>query len=192
MKKLIVLTTSLVILIVFVVPFIAGLLIKMIPGADQPAFDFNNKRGLYGDLRVSQEFTSTDANLTAIGTSLGNPNLKNKKEIVFDLMDISGNLVREVKVNGANVPDGAFFRFVFDPVQDSKGVRYFFTISTPSAGPEELINVFFAEQKTDWIGSGRYNKEINDNGLPIVTYFKPKSRMEVAKEIYLSWLGRVF
>lgn len=192
MKKLIALTTSLVILIVFMVPFIAGLFIKMIPGADQPAFDFNNKRGLYGDLRVSQEFTSTQSNLTAIGTSLGNPNLKNRKEIIFDLMDVGGNLAREVKVNGANVPDGAFFRFVFDPIPDSKGVKYFFTISTPSAGPEELINVFFSETKTDWIGSGRYNKEINDNGLPIVAYFKPKSRLQVAMGIYLSWLKRVF
>lgn len=192
MKKIIFLTTSAVILAVFVVPFVAGLFIKMIPIGDQPSYDFNNKRGVSGDFRLTQEFTSLNSNLTAVGTSLGNPNLKNQKEVIFDLTDANGNLVREVKVNGANIPDGAFFRFTFDPIENSKGVRYFFTISSPGAGPEELINIFFSNGKTSWIGPASYGTEINDNGLPIVAYFKPESRVGVAKDIYLSWLKRVF
>lgn len=192
MKKLIVLSTSLVLFLVFVVPFCAALFIKLIPNVDQPGFDFNNKRGIYGLLYVTQSFTSTDNNLAAIGTSLGNPNLMNKKEIIFDLTDLKGNLVRQVKINGMNVPDGSFFKFNFDPIADSKDKKYVFTISSPYAGPEDLVNIFFSSEKSLWIGPATFDKEINENGMPIVAYFKPQSHLKVAKDIYLSWLGRVF
>lgn len=192
MKKIIVLTVTAVILAVFVIPFVSGLFIKMIPNGDQPGYNFNNKRGIYGDFRVTQEFTSLDSNLAAIGTSLGNPNLKNQKEVNFELTDKSGNLVREVKVSGVNIPDGSFFRFVFDPIENSSNVKYYFTISSPTAGPEELINIFFSTEKTKWIGPASYGLEINENGLPIVAYYKPDSRLRIAKDIYTSWLKRVF
>ncbi len=191
MKKLIFLTTAFVIFIVFVLPFIAALLIKMIPANDQPGY-FLNTRGIYGQFSVSQEFTSTDNNLTAIGTSLGNPNLKNKAKIIFTLLDSSGVPVRTSLLSGMNVGDGAFVKFVFEPIADSKSKKYTFTISSPDAGEEEIINVFVSADSTDFIGPATYGEEILEKGLPIVVYFKPVSHLQVAKDIFSSWAKRVF
>lgn len=90
MKKLIILTTSFVFLILFVVPFAASLFIKIVPDNDQPPYDINNKRGIYGVNGISQEFTAQSNNLTAVGLSVGNPNLKNKNEVIFTLYGDTG------------------------------------------------------------------------------------------------------
>lgn len=191
MRKLIWFTTIFVFFLLFILPFAASLLIKMIPDNDQPPYDINNKRGIYQIFEVSQSFTSQSDNLMAIGISLGNPNLKNKSEIIFDLKDTSGNMVRQVKINGANVQDGGFIKFNFDPIGDSKGKVYVFSLSSPAAGPEEILNIFFSTKKTSWIGPATYGKEIVDNGLPIVVYHKVPSHLQVAKDIFTSWVKRI-
>lgn len=183
MKKLIILTTSFVFLLVFVLPFAAALLIKMIPFQDQPPYDINNKRGIFGMNEVIQPFTSEEDNLTAIGLSLGNPNLKNKKDIIFNLTDSKGNEIRKVVISGANVQDGDLIKFTFDPITGSKGMAYVFSLSSPSAGPEETLTVPFSTVQTPWIGSAYYGKEIIANGLPIVTYHKPASHLKVVTGI---------
>lgn len=192
MKKLIVLTTVFVFLIIFVVPFAAALFIKIIPDNDQPPFDINNKRAIYSYYDISQVFTSQENYLTAIGISLGNPNLKNKNEIIFNLKDAGGITTRQIKISGANVQDGNFIKFVFDPIPDSKGKQFIFSISSPSAGPEEILNVYFSSEKTSWIGPATYGEEVIDTGLPIVTYHKVPSHIKVALDVFSSWIRRVY
>jgi hypothetical protein len=191
MKKLIILTTSFVFLLVFILPFAAAFLIKIIPANDQPSYDINNKRGIFGINEVSQQFTSQEDNLTAIGLSLGNPNLKNKKEIIFYLTDTNGNEVRKVIISGANVQDGDLIKFNFDPISVSKNVTYIFRLSSSSAGPEETLTVPFSTIKTSWIGPANYGEEVIENGLPIVTYHKPASHLLVVRQILTSWLSRI-
>jgi hypothetical protein len=190
MKKLIYFTTAFIFLMVFVLPFVLALFIKIIPANDQPGY--SGTRGVYGVFTVSQEFTSPDNNLTAIATTLGNPNLKNKDKIEFVLRSAEGNVVRTVTLSGLNVGDGAFVKFLFDPIVDSKDKKYIFTISSPGAGEEQVINVFVAQERTDFIGRATYGEEVIENGLPIVVYFKPMSRIGVASDIYASWLQRMF
>lgn len=190
MKKLIILTTTFVIFLVFIVPFVAALLIKMIPANDQPGYF--GTRGIYGEFTVSQEFTSTKNNLTAIGTSIGNPNLKNKTKIIFNLFDSNNIPVRSVTLSGMNVGDGAFIKIAFDPIPDSKDKKYTFTLSSSEAGEEELINVLVSKEHTDFIGPAIYGEETLENGLPIVIYFKPTSHLQVARDIFTFWIGRIF
>lgn len=193
MKKLIWLTTLFVIFLIFVLPFAAAFFIRIIPDNDQPSYDINNKRGIFGIHEVSQVFKAQENNLTAVGISLGNPNLKNKSEVIFSLRDAGGEISREVKISGANIQDGDFIKFNFDPIANSKGKEFIFTLSSSMAGPEEVLNIYFSTQKTTWIGAATYDdKETVDNGLPIVTYHKPLSYLQVAKDIFASWLKRIF
>lgn len=189
MKKLIILTTSFVFLLVFVLPFVAALFIKIIPGSDQPGYF--ERRAIYGPITVSQEFVSENENLTAIGTSLGNPNLKNKNSIILVLFDSSGREIRTSMLNGFNVGDGAFVKFTFEPIADSLGKRYTFTLSSHDAGAEQVINFFVSTTKSSSVGPAVYGKEVLANGLPIVTYFKPASHLAVVRQIFISWLSRI-
>jgi hypothetical protein len=163
----------------------------MIPSADQPSYDINNKRAIFGVHDVIQGFISPEDNLTAIGLSLGNPNLLNKKEIIFDLTDAKGREVRQVKISGANVQDGDLIKFGFDPIFGSKNVSYIFRLSSSSAGEVEILTVPFSTVKTSWIGPAYYGNDVIENGLPIITYHKPTSHLAVVRQILTSWLSRI-
>lgn len=190
MRKMIWLTTLLILFLVFVVPGILASTLKMIPAGDQPGYDSNQRLSIYGKRGVSQKFVSKEKNLTAVGTSIRNPNLKNKKEIIFNLYNEKEELVRTSLLSGLNIQDGDFVKFVFQSVPDSMNKIYSFTLLSPEAGPEETIEVFYTSFPTDSVLEYTYDEKIYPGGLPIVTFHKPESKWEVVKKVYSSWLSR--
>lgn len=191
MKKLIIFTSLFILFFVFMLPGILALGIRIIPGNDQAPYDVNIKRSIYGQFQITQEFIAQQNNLSAIGISLGNPNLKNKSEVDLVLKDSGRNVVRKSNINGASIADGALVRFSFDPITNSKNKSYTFELSNGSAGPEEVINVYYATSNESWIGPSTFGEEINKNGLPIVVYYSASSRFGVVQEIYSSWFSRL-
>jgi hypothetical protein len=190
MKKMICLTTLFVAFLIFVVPGILALTLDIVPAGDQPGFNSDQRLSIYGKRGVSQKFTSADANLTAIGTSMRNPNLKNKKEIILNLYDGKENLIRTSVINGQNFQDGDFVKFVFQPIPDSFGKTYTFTIFSPEADPEETIEVFYFNSPTENILEYTYDEKSYPGGLPLVTFHKPESKWEVVKKIYSNWFSK--
>lgn len=188
MKKLIWFTTIIILFFIFVAPAILALGIKLIPGGDQPGY--SNTLAVYGIRSVTQKFISTQANFSAIGTSIKNPNLKNKKDIVLTLYDENLNLQRTSVINGQNIQDGDFVKFVFDVIPDSENKVYVFNLSSPSAGPEDKIDVFLSQNPPNWITEYHYDKDTLKGGLPIVIYFKPVSKISVIKSIYFNLFSR--
>ncbi|QQG42213.1 MAG: hypothetical protein HYV90_02755 [Candidatus Woesebacteria bacterium] len=190
MNKLIWFTTSAILFLVFLFPAVLAFGIKLIPNGDQPGYISDQRLGVYGIRDISQKFTSEKANLSAIGTSVRNPNLQNKKDITLTLFDEKMNIVRTTTINGRNVEDGNFIKFVFDPIPDSKNKTYIFTLASPDAGPGETIEIFYIENDRpgqtmpSWIVEYTYDKKVHNGGLPITLYFKPVSKMDVIKEIY--------
>jgi hypothetical protein len=191
MKKLIWFTTVFVLSFLFVVPGLIALGVKLIPNGDQPGYDSNRRLSIYGTRSVSQKFVSDKNNLSAVGTSVRNPNLKNKKDIVFKLYDPENNLIRISTLNGQNVQDGDFTKFVFDPVIDSKDKTYIFNISSHESGPEETTEVFYGDAMPSWIVEYTYDEKSYQGGIPIVLYTKPTSKFGVVKEIYTNWFSRL-
>ena len=165
--------------------------LDIIPYGDQPGYNSNQRLAVYGERTVSQKFISTEKNLAAIGTSIRNPNLKNKKEIILSLYDEDKNLVRTLTLNGQNFQDGDFVKFVFPEISDSEGKIYTFTISSPLAGPEETVEVFYFGGATENILEYTYDEKSYPGGLPIVTFYKPNSKLEVIKKVYSNWLSRL-
>jgi hypothetical protein len=191
MKKLIYFTTTAVLFFVFLVPAILALGLKLIPGEDQPGYNPDLRLSIYGIRNMTQKFVSGNTNLSAIGTSIRNPNLKNKKDIILTLTDANMNVIRTAIINGQNVQDGDFVKFVFDPISDSQNKTYFFALASPDAGPEETIEVFYTQSMPNWIVEYTYDKNTYPGGLPIVLYFKPASKLKVIKDIYSNLFSRL-
>lgn len=182
-------TAVTVLFFVFVLPGLLGLFIKYIPYNYQPSLD--NVRGIYGIISVSQTFTSQEANLTGVGMTIKNPNLKNKSQFYFRLFSDDGRLVRQVVYSGANVEDGSYVKFLFDPIADSQGKTYIIRLENPSAGDEELLGVYYTNSKPGWIGAMTYDDKPVEGGVSLVTYHKPASRLSVIKGIYSNLLSRL-
>lgn len=191
MKKMIWFTTASILFILFVVPGIMASAIKMIPANNQPGYDYNRRLSIYGIRVISQRFISKEKNLTAIATSIRNPNLKNKKEVILNLYDKDDKLIRTSVLNGLNIEDGDFVKFVFPPIPDSKDVEYLFTLSSPMAEEGETIEVFILDKPETGIIEYSYEKEVHPGGVPMVTFHKPESKLETVKMVYFNWLSKL-
>lgn len=189
-KLLIVFTTVSILFLLFVIPIFMTIPIKMVPANDQPGYDGVRTVSVYGTRIFSQEFMSTNKNMIAIGTSIKNPNLKNKKEIIMSLYDENNNLIRTSVLNGFNIGDGDYVKFIFDPIPDSDNKKYHFTIASKTAGEEEVIRLFLTEP-TDKIIEFTYDKETKKGGIPMVVYHKPGSAIEKIKKIYSNIISKL-
>lgn len=196
MNKLIWFTTFFLLFLVFVIPALLAGFIKVIPFNHQPGYSVENKLSIYGNRVFIQKFTSQESNLTGVGISLGNPNLKNKKDIILTLYDQGGGILRSSRLNGLNLEDGDFVKFAFEIIPDSKGKEYQFNISSPDAGEGEVVYVFHTNTTPFWIKEATYvvagKPEKVEGGLPFVTYHKPESKWGLVRNIYIAWLKRIF
>ena len=193
MKGLIAFTTIFVLTIVFIVPGILAIPIHFVPYNDQPGYSVDYRRGIYAQNTVVQYFTSQEDNLSGFGLSVGNANLKNKEDIILKLYEEGGNqLVRSTTLNGQNIEDGSLVRFLFDPVTGSKGKTYFFVLASPDTH-DFPFSIFFTDRVPSWVGDTYFEegKVFEEGKLAFVTYHKPASKLQLIKDIYASWLGRL-
>lgn len=192
MKKTIWLTTVFVLGLVFFVPIVLSMNLKMVPINTQPGFNSDVRVPIYRDRVFVQKFTSKENNLTAIGMSIRNPNLNNKAGIIFSLQNLDGSIIRGVTISGMNLEDGSFTKFVFDPITDSLGKEYLFTISSPGAGPEETIELFIINpDNPSGIVEYSYMGESFEGGTPIVQYAKPANKAVIVKDVYSNLISRL-
>ena len=190
MKKMIWFTSFLILFLLFITPGLMASLIDMMPANDQPGYSVDARASIYGERQFTQYFKSKDKNLIAVATSIKNPNLKNKKDIFFKLYDENDNLIRSSVLNGMNIGDGDFIKIIFDKISDSMNKKYYFTLSSPDAGEEEIIELFLIEA-TNEVLSYTYDEETRPGGAPIVTFHEPDSTWETVKLVYINWLSKL-
>ncbi len=189
MRKFSIFTIIIILAMLFLSPVAMASLIKMIPANDQPGYGDMGRVSVYGDRNFTQYFVSKNKNLTSVATTIKNPNLHNKKVINFNLYDMDNNLVRSIVLNGFNIGDGDFVKIIFDPIVDSANKKYYFTLASPSAGEEEIIEIFLTD-KTDEILEYSYDGETKPGGAPLVTFHKPDGRLETIKLVYLNLFSK--
>ncbi|MFZ3302001.1 MAG: hypothetical protein WA152_04785 [Microgenomates group bacterium] len=189
-KLIIKFTTFVILFVLFVFPAMLAMLIKMIPANDQPGYGQMGRVSVYGDRTFTQYFVSKMNNLTSVATTIKNPNLRNTREINFNLYDMDSKLIRSVLLNGFNIGDGDFVKIIFEPIPDSLQKKYYFNLSSPSAGEEEIIEIFLTEP-TNEILEYTYDGETKAGGAPIVTFHKPNSRLETVKSIYSNLISKL-
>lgn len=183
--KIIKFTTIFILTIIFVLPAIMATQIKMIPGGVQPGYDGAKRVSVYSDKVFVQEFISKSNNLTAIGTSIKNPNLKNKSDVILKVYDENRNLLRQTVVNGFNLEDGSFVKLVFEPIVDSRDKKYYFEITSSQASVDEIIELFITKESETAI-SYTYEDETFKGGAPIVLYYKSEGVLKNIVEVYSS------
>ena len=189
-KNMVWITTTIILFVLFVAPAFLASLIKMIPANDQPGYGDMGSLSVYGERDFKQVFVSKHDNLTAVATTIKNPNLKNKKDIIFNLYDMNDNLLRTTRLNGFNIGDGDFAKIIFEPIKTSKNQKYYFVISSPDATSQETIDLFLIKPTSEVI-EYTYDEETKQGGIPMVTFHKPESKWQTIKSVYLNLFSKL-
>ena len=194
MNKLITATVLIVIFMVVGVPFVLALLLKYVPYNIQPGLA--GTQDIYGLITVSQDFVSQKDNLTGVGLSIKNPNLKNKKDLLLELYDNGDNLIRTTVVNGASIEDGDFVKLIFDPVEFSSNKKFKVNLSSRLTGKEDVLQPFYTQENISWMGNIVLDNGIEaeelEGSLAMVTFHKPASKLALVKEIFQGVSTRFF
>ncbi len=187
--KLVFFTVGFVMFLVFILPALLALGIRYIPYDIQPRLD--NYEKVYRHQSISQNLTGQKDNLSGFALSLKNPLLRNKKNINLTLIDENKTVVRRALLNGSNIQDGEYVKFIFTPISDSKGKNYTFILSAPDVDDNEALAAFYTFNKPDWAGELRIEDRLEPNGsVSFVGLYKPDTIFTTSIDIYSEWLRR--
>lgn len=178
-----------VLFLVLLAPAFLTLGIRYIPNADQPPLE--KTQAIYWTHSISQSFISQKPRLTGIAMSIKNPNLENDKDIQLELYE-DDILVRSSVINGKNIGDGAFVKFLFDEISDSLNKEYVFILSAPTAREEFALEPFYTQEKPDWARELTFDEGEVEASLSFVTFHRPESRVGLINEIYQDWFNRFY
>lgn len=174
----------------FLIFFLLSLMIREIPNDIQPSLE--GTQMIYKDVVVKQFFTSEMDNLLGIGTSIKNPNFRNRKSLILNLYSDDQELLRTVTLNGLNIPDGDFIKIRFQPIKDSRGKKYLLQLSAPEASSEESLEIFLTSQNPKWMGNLQVNSNNSDGKMSFITYHKPMNFLTVYAGIFIQTIKRFF
>lgn len=175
MKKLVILTIIFVLILVIALPIGLTFGIKFIPGGKQPSL--GNTKSIYEQFALSQSFISPKDNLAGIGVSIKNPNFANKKDAFVNIYDSDNRVIRLITLNGQNIADGKFVKIFFEPIEDSSGKKFTWSISSPTSNFNDALQIFLTENK--------------DESLSYVTLHKRKNLTEVATQVFSGWMNKL-
>lgn len=157
----------------FLFPAVLSFGIRYLPVEDQPPLGLTEK--IYGNKSVEGKLLSPYNNINGVGLSFRNPNLQNKEEITLKLTKEKGGAVITTQLSGQIIPDGGFVRLMFEPIKDSKGVTYDFTLTSPSSTEEDALEVYLSR----------------DSNTPAsVLYYQPPAPGVLISDVFLGWIGR--
>lgn len=99
------------------------------------------------DVRVSQTFHATEADLSEVAIMLATYGRRNHVSLVFSLWSDppGGEPIRTITVSPDMIADNAYQFFQFAPVPDSAGKNFILTLESPSATPENSFTAWLGE-----------------------------------------------
>lgn len=162
------------ILLIIILPGLTLLSLKKVTGLKQT----NEGKVLffYGDKNYSYTFISPEDNLNSVVLKLKNILIKNSEVVKFSLLDKRMQPIRNIDINGSNIPDGDLVRFAFEPISNSKGKEYTIFLSSPKSTEEKSIGIH-----TD-----------PENNPVLITYHQTTSKISLISKIYQDFILRVF
>lgn len=187
--KHILFTTIFILLLITYIPFGLTFGIKLIPVGIQPSLGDTER--IYEQNTLSQSFISKKDNLAGIGVSIKNPNFANKKNALVSIYDSEKNLIRSITLNGQNIADGKFVKILFDPIKDSEGKIFTWSIESPTSNFDDALEIFLTQNKPEWSLDFKVGEKLTDKSLSYVTLHRPKTMTEVAAKVLSSWINRL-
>ncbi len=183
---------TLVVVVIIIVIFPLGLIysLETISFADQPGF--SNKVALNKDSHIKQEVFIDRGNFSGVGMSIKNPNLKNKKEVILNVYDDKGQLVRTSLLSGYNIPDGSLVNYYFTPIAESQNNWYTIEISSPDTEQYVSLDIFITKKNVSWLGKLYVaNDEYKEGKIALKTYFKPSNKLEIVNIVISDIYSRI-
>ncbi|MCX7973444.1 MAG: hypothetical protein N3B16_02975 [Candidatus Aminicenantes bacterium] len=98
---------------------------------------------------VGQTFKAPQNNLHRIDLMFGTYNRTNELKIYFQLWEIRGKrkiLVRQSEFRATEVKNNLYHKIKFNPISQSKGKLYYFSLSSPDSSPETGISAWMNER----------------------------------------------
>lgn len=101
--------------------------------------------GIHGPYDVGQTFVAQRDGIARIDVMAGTYGRTNTKDIIFELSELVGEneklavLARTVAFSPAGLMNNLFNPIRFEPLDDSRGKRYLFTLRSPESTPEDSI-----------------------------------------------------
>lgn len=172
----------------FMLPFFLALFLREIPNDPQPSLE--NTQQISKEATLSQHFISSTDNLSAVGMSIKNPNLRNRKDLTFQLF-LENELLREVKKNGTSIADGAFVVFKFQPISNSENKKFVFQLHAPESSNEESLEVFFTSQNPVWSKELYVDSKLHDLDISFVTYQKKMNILSLPAMVVDQWWKKI-
>lgn len=173
-------TIIILIALLIAVPALLTFLITYIPSLPQPSLGATQKIDEWENL--SQSFTEKNNNLAEVALTLKNPDFKNKQDIIFNLYDSTGHLLRTTTRNGSSIIDGDFVKFQFAPIADSANQSYTFTLSAPRVNINDALESYISPQNTPG-GVMKVNDKVATGSASFATFYRIPNRFFVLKSV---------
>jgi len=102
---------------------------------------------IMGDLEIGQTFVAPSDGLSRIDVKMATHRRTNDREVVFRLWELrtERHLVRETVFNPADTLDNLYRTFAFDPISQSGGKTYAFTLISPGSTLGNSLSVWMNE-----------------------------------------------
>jgi hypothetical protein len=186
--KLVYFTKVLILCLVVLIPGVLAIGIRKLPSGFQPPL--SDSQMIYGIETVSQSFIAQKNQLSGFALTIKNPNSINKKDLVMNLMDESGQIVRTVTVNGWSIPDGGYINFSFASIPDSAGKKFIAQFSAPTAIDTDSLELYHSNKPFD--GTYKVNGQTENGSLSFITYYAPQNFFANEILIYRNWMWKFF
>lgn len=175
MSRQILLTIIIIILVICIIPLLLTFYIEEIPSGSQPSLDYTEK--IYQTNVVTKEFRALDDRLSSIGVSIKNPNLANKQDLSFKLLDSNNQILRTVVRSGWTIEDGNFVIFSFDPITNSLNKQYKFVFESSESDLNNAFEVFI---------------DANSKEVSYVSFYHRANIFSVAIGIISGWFLKLY
>ncbi|MFH0937187.1 MAG: hypothetical protein V1808_02755 [Candidatus Daviesbacteria bacterium] len=168
-------------------PALLALAIRSVPDGFQSSLEWTEK--IYGNMTVTQSFISNKDNLLAIGASIKNPMLINKKNLMVTIMDERGSS-KIITVNGQNIKDGNFIKFTFEPIALAANHKFDVTFSSPDSTSNEAFEVFITKNPKPTDQNLTVNGQKKEGAIATVSFHKPANLISHSLNIYSQLISK--
>lgn len=126
---------------------------------------------IYGERTVGQSFIATGDKLSRVDVKLATYARRNTENVIFQLREAgSTEDIVSITVNAVQIEDNAYHLFEFDPIPDSKGKTYVFTISSLKSKPGNAITIWYSTEDVYCNGTVQISDKPIEGDLSFRTY----------------------
>jgi len=123
--------------------------------------------------RFGQTFRAPFSGLYRVDVLLATYARRNEHPVLFHLSDGPGGpTLVTIEVEAARIQDNAFHRFVFEPIPDSAGREFYFSLEAPQAEPGNAITVWQTDFDSYPHGRAYIDDSPTEGDLAFVAYYR--------------------